>query len=162
MSVWVDEFAEAPDVDNPDAATPGEPSADDEPTPFAEKTKNWYERHKPKIYVALGATLGLGLVVAARRHEGQSGERFDAEDIDDIENWQPDSNPKAVGASRQSAPNPDSDPFLRNLPINQHASEAAKERHRERTGLDLPPGKTSVRRWLYRSLNDEDSEENAA
>lgn len=56
-------------------------------TSFAETAKKWYERHKPKIRVALGVTLavGLGLVVAAHRQERQDGERYDAEDIGDRE-----------------------------------------------------------------------------
>ncbi|MEU7555959.1 hypothetical protein AB0B01_27125 [Streptomyces sp. NPDC044571] len=138
---------------------PGEPPEDSEPTSFAETAKNWYARHKPKIRVALGVTLAVGLVVAAHRYERQDGEWYDAEDIGD---WEPVSDRVAPNEPRQSALDPDRDPFLRRLPTGQQASEAAKARYRELTGNELPPGYTLVRRWFFLNPEDEDPGEAAA
>lgn len=151
MSVRVDESAEAPKLDNQNAATPEEPTHS-VPTSFSEKTKNWHERHKPRIRVALGVTLavGLGLVVAAHRHARQGGERYDPEDIGDSE---PVSDREITDERRQSALAPDRDPFLRRLPTGQQASEAAKDRHRQLTGNNVPPGYTSVRPWFFPSTD---------
>lgn len=138
-------------------STPG----DGEPPSLAEKTKDWYKKHKPKVRFAFGVTLavGLGLVVAARRHEGQDGEGYDAEDNQDR---QPVSDRETTNTPRQSTLDPDRDPFLRRLPPGQQASEAAKERYRELTGNELPPGYTLVRRWFFLSPDDEDPSEAAA
>ncbi|MET8008979.1 hypothetical protein [Streptomyces sp. NPDC005266] len=124
------------------------PPEDGEPTSFAEKTKTWYEKHKPKIRVALGVTLavGLGLIVVAHRHERQAGERYDAEGIGD---WEPVSGRHATDEPRRSFLDPDRDPFLRRLPAGQQASEEANARYRELRGCDLPPGYTCVRPWSF-------------
>ncbi|MGW1817100.1 hypothetical protein ACWCQM_26445 [Streptomyces sp. NPDC002125] len=160
MSVQVDDPAEAPEVNNQNAATPSEPTPEGgDPTSFAEKTKDWYGRHKPKIRVALGVTLAVGLVVVAHLHGRRDGERYDAEDIGDFE---PDSDREATDEPRQSALDPDRDPFLRRLPAGQQASEAAKERYRELTGNELPSGYTLVRRWFFLNPGDEDPGEAAA
>lgn len=145
MCCGVDESGEAPEPDN-QVVAPEEPvCGDGEFTSFAEKAKNWHEKHKPKIQVALGATLAavLSLVVAAHRHEGQGGERYYAEDIQDPE---PVAGREATDVPRKSAPYPERNPFLRRLPANQQASDAANERCRELTGSDLPPGHTLVSR----------------
>lgn len=146
-------------------STPSERTPEDgEPTSFREKTKDWYERHKPKIRVAFGVTLAVSLVVVAHLYQKQDGERYDAEDIEDSP--EPDAvseptEPRQPSVSeptepRQSSLDPDRDPFLRRLPPGHRASEAAKERYRELTGNELPPGYTVVRRWMYR---DDASEE---
>ncbi|MFD0374574.1 hypothetical protein [Streptomyces sp. NPDC127112] len=136
---------------------------DGEPTSFGQKTKNWYEKHKSKLRVALGVTLavGLGLVVATNLHGRPDGERFDAEDIGE---WEPESGPEVPDEPRRSVLDPDRSPFLRRLPPGQRASEAAKERYRELTGNDLPPGYTVVRRWMFLddASEDEDPGEAAA
>ncbi|MEV6479036.1 hypothetical protein [Streptomyces sp. NPDC051576] len=160
MSVRVDDSAETPEVNNQNAATPSEPTPEGgEPTSFAEKTKGWYERHKPKIHVALGVTLAVGLVGVAHLRRRREGERYDAEDIGDFE---PNSGHEATDEPRQSALDPDCDPFLRRLPDGQQASEAAKQRYRELTGNELPPGYTLVRRWFFLNPGDEDPGEAAA
>ncbi|MFF3329470.1 hypothetical protein ACFYWX_07880 [Streptomyces sp. NPDC002888] len=132
---------------------------DGEPTSFAEKTKNWYERHKPKIRIVGAVTLAVGLAVVAHLATRQAGERYDAEDIGDSE---PVSGREATDEPRRSSLDPDRDPFLRRLPAGQQASEAAKARYKELTGNDLPPGYTLVRRWFYLSPDDEDPGEAAA
>jgi hypothetical protein len=144
MSVQVDESGEEPEADNQNTAVPEETSSKDgEPNSFAENTKHWYQRHKPKIRVAVTLAVGLGLVVAAHRHEWHVGEDTGGSD--------PASDHKATAGPRLSALDLDRAPFLRRLPAGQHASEAAMERHRELTGDDLPSGYTSVRRWLFPS-----------
>ncbi len=132
---------------------------DGEPTSFVEKTKNWYERHKPKIRIVGAVTLAVGLVVVAHLATRQDGERYDAEDIGDSE---PVSGREATDEPRRSSLDLDRDPFLRRLPAGQQASEAAKARYKELTGNDLPPGYTLVRRWFYLSPDDEDPGEAAA
>lgn len=141
----MDESAEAPEPDN-QAAAPEEPvCGDGEPTSFAARAKTWHETHKPKIQVALGVALavGLSLVVAAHRHEGQDDERYGVEDIG---NPGPVLDREATDMPRKSAPYPEREPFLRRLSANQQASDAARERYRELTGNDLPPGHTVVSR----------------
>jgi hypothetical protein len=162
MSVRVDDSAEAPEVDNQNAATPSEPTPEDSgPTSFGEKTKNWYERHKPKIRIVGTVTLAVGLIVVTHLVTRRDGERYDAEDIGDGE---PDSGREATDKTRQSVLDPDRDPFLRRLPPGQRASEAAKARYRELTGNELPPGYTVVRRWMFLddATEDEDPGEAAA
>ncbi|MEU5119058.1 hypothetical protein [Streptomyces asoensis] len=122
---------------------------------FAEKTKNWYERHKPKIRIVGAVTLAVVAHLATR----QDGERYDAEDIGDAG---PVSGREATDEPRRSSRDPDRDPFLRRLPAGQQASEAAKARYKELTGNDLPPGYTLVRRWFYLSPEDENAGEAAA
>jgi hypothetical protein len=159
MSMQVDDSPEAPEADDPSDATAGVPALEDgEPTSFAEKTRDLYERHKPKIYIA-GAALAAVLLVAANRHKRQGGERNDDEDAGD---WAPGSDREILDGPRRSAPDPDRDPFLRRLPAGQNASEDARERCKELTGNDLPPGYTLVRRWLFLSPDDEDPGETAA
>jgi hypothetical protein len=144
MSVRVDDSAEAPEVDNQNAATPSEPTPEGgELTSSAEKTKNWYERHKPKIRVALGVTLAVGLavvIVVAR----QAMEQNVTEDTENFE-LLPD-----TGAGG-SDPSPDfeaADPrkgpvlHLMSLPPGSQPSEARKEVYRQATGDELPPGMT--------------------
>ncbi|MGY1584738.1 hypothetical protein [Streptomyces sp. MN13] len=132
-----------------------------EPTSFGQKTKTWYEKHKPKIRVAFGVTLAVGLAVVAHLHERQDSERYDAEDIED--SHEPDAGSEPT-EPRQSSLDPDRDPFLRRLPPGHRASEAAKERYRELTGNELPAGYTVVRRWMYRddASEEEDPGEAAA
>ncbi|WP_345457480.1 hypothetical protein [Actinoallomurus oryzae] len=131
--------------------TPSEPTPEDgEPTSFAEKTKNWYEKHKPKIRAVGGVTLVVGLAVVA-----YLAERYDAEDIADSE---PVSDPETTDEPRRSSLDPDRDPFLRRLPPGQHASEEARARYKELTGNDLPPGYTLVRRWFFPSDSSEDED----
>ncbi|MET9528023.1 hypothetical protein [Streptomyces coeruleorubidus] len=132
---------------------------DGEPTSFAEKTKNWYERHKPKIRIVGAVTLAVGLAVVAHLATRQDGERYDAEDIGDSD---PVSGCEATDEPRRSSLDPDRDPFLRRLPAGQQAGEAAKARYKELTGNDLPPGYTLVRRWFYLSPDGEDPGEAAA
>lgn len=127
---------------------------DDEATSFAQKTKVWYKKHEPKIRVVFGVTLAVGLVVVAHLYLRQDGERYDAEEIGDSPEPESGSEPKEP---RQSSLDPDRDPFLRRLPPGHRASEAAKERYRELTGNELPPGYTVVRRWMY--LDDASEEE---
>ncbi|MCX4581181.1 hypothetical protein OHB41_50440 [Streptomyces sp. NBC_01571] len=124
------------------------PPEDGEPTSFAEKTKTWYAKHKPKVRVALGLTLavGLGLIVVAHRHERQVGGRYDAEGTGDCE---PVFDRDATDEPRRSFFDPDRDPFLRRLPDGQQASGEANARYRELRGCDLPPGYTCVRPWSY-------------
>ncbi|MFE3578148.1 hypothetical protein [Streptomyces vinaceus] len=133
------------------------PPKDAEPTSFAEKTKNWYQRHKPKIRVALGVgvTLAAGLVVVAHLADKQDGERCDAEDLRDSE---PISGSEARDEPRHSSLDHDRDPFLRRLPAGQQASEEAKARYKERKGDDVPPGYTSVRPWRFLSDSSEDED----
>ncbi|MEY9935425.1 hypothetical protein ABH926_010107 [Catenulispora sp. GP43] len=153
----MDESAEAFEVDNQFTTAHEEPSlGNGEPSSFAEKTMNWYDRHKPKIRVAVGVALVVGLVMAAHRHEWQGGERYDAEDIEGSE---PISDPDVTNEPRQSALDPGRDPFLRRLPTGQQAGEAARERYRELTGNDLPPGYTLVSRWFYLSPDSDDFSE---
>ena len=148
MSVQVDKSGEAPDVDNQNAAVPEETfSEDGGPNSFAENTKHWYQRNKPKIRVAVTLAVGLGLAVAAQRHE-RHGEGYAR---DDTGGSGPVSDRNATAGLHLSAVDLDRNPFLRRLPAGQHASEAAMERHRELTGDDLPSGYTSVRRWLFSS-----------
>jgi hypothetical protein len=137
------------------------PPEEGEPTSFGEKTRNWYERHQPQIRVALGVTLAVSLTVVAHLAEKQGRVRYDAEDIGDSE---PVSGREATDEPRQSSLNPDRDPFLRRLPVGQHAREEAKARYKELTGNDLPPGYTLVRRWYFLadSSESEDPGEAAA
>ncbi|WEV25443.1 hypothetical protein OYE22_09740 [Streptomyces sp. 71268] len=114
---------------------------DCEPTSFVEKTKNWYGKHKPKIRIALGVTLTVGLAVVTRLHE-----RYDAEDIGDSESF---SDREATDEPRQAFLDPDRDPFLRRLPAGQRASGEANARYRELRDCDLPPGYTCVRPWSF-------------
>jgi hypothetical protein len=132
---------------------------DGKPTSFAEKTKNWYERHKPKVRIVGAVTLAVGLAVVAHLATRQDGERYDAEDIGDSDLV---SGSEATDEPRRSSLDPDRDPFLRRLPAGQQASEAAKARYKELTGNELPPGYTLVRRWFYLSPDDEDPAEAAA
>ncbi|MFI6209980.1 hypothetical protein ACIBAI_26990 [Streptomyces sp. NPDC051041] len=132
---------------------------DGEPTSFVEKTKSWYERHKPKIRIIGAVTLAVGLAVVAHLATRQDGERYDAEDIEDSNQV---SGREAMDEPRRSSLDPDRDPFLRRLPAGQQASEAAKARYKELTGNDLPPGYTLVRRWFYLSPGDDDPGEAAA
>ncbi|MCC9740999.1 hypothetical protein [Streptomyces sp. MNU89] len=134
-------------------------SEDCEPASFVEKTKNWYERHKPKIHIVGAVTLVVGLTVVAHLTTRQDGERYDAEDLGDSE---PVSGREATDEPCRSSLDPDRDPFLRRLPAGQQASEAAKARYKELTGNDLLPGYTLVRRWFYLSPGDEDSGEAGA
>lgn len=131
------------------------PPEDGEPTSFVEKTKNWYGKHKPKIRVALGVTLAVGLAVVAHLHERADAERYDAEDIGDSESF---SDREATDEPRHSFLDPDRDPFLRRLPAGQRASEEANARYRELRGCDLPPGYTCVRPWSFLSPDDEDDD----
>ncbi|MFI0928680.1 hypothetical protein ACH4TP_32980 [Streptomyces sp. NPDC021012] len=135
--------------------TDSKPSEDDEPTSFVEKTKKWYGKHKPKIRVALGVTLAVGLTVLTHLHEKADVERYDAEDIGDSGAF---SDREATDELRQSFLDPDRDPFLRRLPTGQRASEEANARYRERRGCDLPRGYTCVRPWSFMSPDDEDEE----
>ncbi|QKW22265.1 hypothetical protein HUT16_27190 [Kitasatospora sp. NA04385] len=148
---------------NDDSTPPGEPPEDSGSTSFSESARNWYQRHKPKIRIALGValTVGVGVVaaLATQRPEGQEGETYEAENIEGLA---PVPNHDTTGAFRQSALDPDRDPFLRRLPPGQHASEAAKARYRELTGNELPPGYTVVRRWLFLDSEDEGPDEAAA
>ncbi|MGW5466134.1 hypothetical protein [Streptomyces sp. NPDC003996] len=112
------------------------------------KTKNWYERHKPKIRTVGAVTLAVVAHLATR----QDGERYDTEDIGDSE---PVSGHEATDEPRRSSLYPDRDPFLRRLSAGRQASEAAKARYKELTGNDLPPGYTLVHRWFYLSPDDE-------
>ncbi|MFI6360477.1 hypothetical protein ACIBJF_50020 [Streptomyces sp. NPDC050743] len=123
------------------------------------KTKNWYERHKPKIRIVGAVTLAVGLAVVAHLAMRQDGERHDAEDIGDSE---PVSSHEATDEPRRSSFDPDRDPFLRKLAVGQQASDADKARYKELTGNDLPPGYTLVRRWFYLSPDDDDRGEAAA
>lgn len=132
---------------------------DGEPTSFVERTKNWYERRKPKIHIVGAVTLTLGLAVVAHLAMKQDGERHSVEDIGDSD---PVSGRAATDEPRRSSLDPDRDPFLRRLPAGQQASEAAKARYRELTSNDLPPGYTLVRRWFYLSPGDEGPSEAAA
>ncbi|MGW4559932.1 hypothetical protein ACWEOV_40920 [Streptomyces sp. NPDC004365] len=125
---------------------------DDEPTSFSQKTKDWYEKHKPKIRVAFGVTLAVGLgLVAVALHQRQNGEGCGMEDIGDSLEPEPTE-------PRQSSLDPDRDPFLRRLPLGHRASGAARERYRELTGDELPPGYTVVRRWMYLGEASEEEE----
>ncbi|MFJ4719139.1 hypothetical protein [Streptomyces luteogriseus] len=132
---------------------------DGEPTSFVEKTKDWYEKHKPKIRIVGAVTLAVGLSVVAHLATRQDSERYDAEDIGDSD---PVSDCDATAEPRRSSIDPDRDPFLRRLPAGQQPSEAAKARYKELTGNDLPPGYTLVRRWFYLSPGDENPGEAAA
>jgi hypothetical protein len=135
--------------------TPSEPTPEDgEPTSFAEKTKNWYEKHKPKIRAVGGVTLVVGLAVV-----GYLAEKYDAEDIADSE---PVSAPETTDEPRRSSLDPDRDPFLRRLPPGQYASEEARARYKELSGNDLPPGYTLVRRWFFPSDSSEDEDRGEA
>ncbi|MFJ4369619.1 hypothetical protein ACIP4S_36610 [Streptomyces chartreusis] len=130
-----------------------------EPTSFAEKTKTWYQRHKPKIRIVGAVTLAVGLAVVAHLATRQDAERDDSEEIgdsDQVSGHEPTDEP------RRSSLDPDRDPFLRRLPADQRASEAAKARYKELTGNDLPPGYTLVRRWFYLSPGNENPGEAAA
>lgn len=135
--------------------TDSTPVEDAEPTSFAEKTKNWYERHKPKIGVALGVGVALaaGLVMVAHLAEKEDAEGYDAEDIEDSE---PVSDREATDEPRRSAPDPYRAPFLRRLPAGQQVSEEAKARYREQMGDEVPSGYTPVRRWKFLSDSPED------
>ncbi|MFD6080578.1 hypothetical protein ACFWG5_33935 [Streptomyces hydrogenans] len=131
------------------------PPEDGEPTSFVKKTKSWYGKHKPKIRVALGVTLAVGLAVVTHLHERAEAERYDAEDIGDSESF---SDREATDEPRQSFLDPDRDPFLRRLPAVQRASEEANARYRELRGCDLPPGYTCVRPWSFLTRDDEDED----
>ncbi|MET9955825.1 hypothetical protein ABZ135_30345 [Streptomyces sp. NPDC006339] len=135
--------------------TDSTPPEDREPTSFVEKTRNWYGKHKPKIRVALGVTLAMGLAVAAHLHQRPDAEGYDTEDIGDSESF---SDREATDEPRQTFLDPDRDPFLRRLPAGQRASEEANARYRERTGYDLPPGYTCVRPWSTLNPDDEDED----
>ena len=133
---------------------------DDEPTSFAEKTKHWYERHKPKIRIIVGGvTLAVGLAAAVYLATRQDGEGYDVEDVRDSE---PVSDREATDEPRQSCLDPDRDPFLRRLHPDHRASEDAKARFKELMGKDLPPGYTLVRRWMFMNPDDDASGEAAA
>ncbi|MFC8716598.1 hypothetical protein [Kitasatospora sp. NPDC057198] len=143
---------------NDDSTPPGEPREDSGSTSFSESVRNWYQRHKPKIRIALGVALTVGVgVVAALATQRPEGEKYEAENVE-----APVPNHDTTGAFRQSALDPDRDPFLRRLPPGQSPSEAAKARYRELTGNGLPPGYTVVRRWLFLGSEDEGPDEAAA
>lgn len=127
---------------------------DDEPSSFGQKTKDWYKKHEPKIRVAFGVTLAVGLVVVAHLYLSKDGEEYESGDIEDSPEHESGSEPTEP---RQSSLDPDRDPFLRRLPPGHRASDAAKARYRELTGNELPPGYTVVRRWMY--LDDASEEE---
>lgn len=76
---------------------------DGEPTSIVEKTKDWYGKRKPKIRVALGVTLAVGLAVVAHLHERADAERYDAEDIRDSESFSDPvkSQPECLGEGRR-------------------------------------------------------------
>ncbi|MEV5131383.1 hypothetical protein ACN6K8_004240 [[Kitasatospora] papulosa] len=133
-------------------STPGEPASEDgEPTSFAEKTKHLCRKHKGKILAAGGVALVILVVVV--RHAMEQSVAEDAEDQD------PSPAPETTDQPRRSSLDPDRDPFLRKLPVGQHASEEAKARYRELTGNEIPPGYTLVRRWLFLVGSSEDEEE---
>lgn len=138
-------------------STPGKPvSEDGEPTSFAEKTKHLCRKHRGKILAVGGAALVIVIVVVR-----QAMEQSVAEGAEDQE---PSPAPETTDQSRRSSVDPDRDPFLRRLPVGQHAGEEAKARYRELTGNEVPPGYTLVRRWLFLvdSSEDEDPGEAAA
>ena len=140
----VDEPSEASEGDNQNAAASGDPlPVDGEPASLAEKAKEQYERHKPKIRAAVTLAVGLGMVVAAHRLEWQGGKRRVAEDAGSSE---PASDREAAAKPGRSAPYPVRDPFVRKLPAGQQASRAAMESYRELEGSDLPAGYTLVSR----------------
>ncbi|MFC8415326.1 hypothetical protein [Streptomyces coelicoflavus] len=125
-----------------DSVPPSEPAPESgEPTSFAEKTKNWYERHKPKIRVVGGVTLAVGLAVV--RHlaerpgiETQVADRPDAESIVDSE--------QSTVADTARGPRQTPAPHLRNLGPGRNASPGKRAQFREETGGDLPPNTTYV------------------
>ncbi|MFF4345651.1 hypothetical protein ACFY00_37820 [Kitasatospora sp. NPDC001540] len=129
---------------------------DDEPVSFATKTKNWCEKHKPKLYIALGVTVtvGVGLFAAARHLAEQDDENHDAEEIAGLE---PTPDDEVLNEPRQSYRDPDREPFLRRLPPGQQASEASKAKYRDLYGTDLPDGVVPVDPWRYGKKADEDA-----
>ncbi|MGK9465096.1 hypothetical protein ACSLFT_34465 (plasmid) [Streptomyces sp. G6] len=128
------------------------PPEDGKTISFSEKAKSWCGKNKPKIRVALGVTLTVGLAVFAHLQERADAERYDAKDVKDPESF---AAREAIQEPRQSLLDPDRDPFLRKLFSGHHASEEANARYRERWGCDLPPGYTYVRRWFYPSQDGE-------
>jgi hypothetical protein len=141
--VKVDEPAVTRKGDNQYAAESEDPlPADGEPFSLAEKVKERYERHKPKIYAA-AVTLGLGLVVAVHYLERQDAEGRAAEDAVGSE---PVSHLVVADKPGRSATYPAREPFTRKLPAGQQASITARESYRERESSDLPPGLTWVTR----------------
>ena len=143
MYMQVDEPIEA-EGNNQNAATSGDPlPTDGEPASLAEKAKERYKRHKPKIRAVVTLAVGLSLVVAAHRLEWQGSKRRVVEDAGSSE---PVSDREAADKSGRSAPYPVRDPFVRKLPAGQQASSTAMESYREREGSDLPAGLTWVSR----------------
>ncbi|MFC8803929.1 hypothetical protein ACFT9J_10795 [Streptomyces anthocyanicus] len=138
-------------------STLGKPASEEgEPTSFAEKTKYLCRKHKGKFLAAGGMALAIVAVVVRHAMEQSVAES--------AEEQEPSPAPETTDQSRRSSLDPDRDPFLRRLPVGQHASEEAKARYRELTGNEIPPGYTLVRRWLFvvDSSEDEDPGEAAA
>ncbi|WP_030298373.1 hypothetical protein [Streptomyces sp. NRRL F-5681] len=128
-----------PPGDN-DQATP----EDGGPPSFAETTRNWYEKHKPKIRavgaVGLAVVIGVAVVIANLP---------DGEDNEVIEDSEPASALETIDEPRRSPSAYDVDGFLRKLPEGQRASEAKQARYQEEMGEELPPGYTFVDPWSF-------------
>lgn len=136
-------------------STLGEPTPEDgEPTSFVENAKNLIKKHKGKVLAVGGAVGSVALAVVF----ASLAERRDAED------QEPPSAPETTDEPPRSSSAYDVDPFLRKLPDGQNASEEKKEKYKEETGEDLPPGKTWVDGWSCPgdSPEDEDPGEAAA
>ncbi|MEU0638153.1 hypothetical protein ABZ338_18185 [Streptomyces albidoflavus] len=134
---------------------------DSEPTSFAEKAKDWYGKHKPKIRIFGAATLTAGLAVVAHIATRQDTERYDAEDIADSE---PVSDRETTSEPHRPPSAYDVDPHLRKLPKGQSPSAEKKAQYKGETGDGLPPDHTWVDGWSFLgdSPEDEDSGEAAA
>ncbi|MFD4542449.1 hypothetical protein [Streptomyces bauhiniae] len=127
---------------------------DGEPTSFGQKTRNWYREHKPKIRAVGSVTFAVGMAVVAHLVARQDADTYEVEAYEAEGDADSESLPaaEAVGEPRQSP-----DPFVRNLPAGQNASEEKKAQYKAETGGDLEPGTTYVHR-----LQGEDPGEAAA
>ncbi|MFH8237287.1 hypothetical protein [Streptomyces sp. NPDC018321] len=125
-----------------DSAPHSEPAPEEgEPTSFADKTKNWYERHKPKIRVVGGVTLAVGLAVVRHIAERpgvatQDADRPGAESLVDFE--------QSAVADTAREPRQTPTPHLRNLGAGRKASPGKRAQFKEETGGELPPNTTYV------------------
>ncbi|MFJ4189445.1 hypothetical protein [Kitasatospora sp. NPDC089509] len=112
------------------------PSEDGEPTSSVQTAKKWYQKHKPKIDVIGGVTLGAALVVIAYLLEAHDADRYEP---DEAAHSEPVSGRGGTGEPRQSPT-----PHLRRLAPGRNASEEKRAEYKARTGDDLAPGTTWV------------------
>ncbi|MET7436084.1 hypothetical protein ABZT16_45615 [Streptomyces flaveolus] len=105
---------------------------DDEPTSFGQKTKNWYEKHKPKIRAvggAVGVAVAVALVVAKHAVEQNAAE--DAEYTEETEETE-DTGSAADSAEEDERRKPpikhNVAPYKRRLPDGREIDVSGYER----------------------------------